>query len=41
MERRAQEVYLDILVSEETLENAEKLVQLVQMDQRESQDRWD
>lgn len=41
MERRAQEVYRDILVSEETLENAEKLVQLVQMDQRESQDRWD
>lgn len=40
MERRAREVYLDILVSEETLENAEKLVQLVQTDQLESRDRW-
>jgi len=41
MVRRDQEVYRDILESEETLENVEKLVHLVRTGQRESQDRWD
>lgn len=41
LELRDREVFQDILVNEETLENAEKQAQSDLMDQLESQDLWD
>jgi len=40
-EPRDREVFLDILVNEETLENVERQALRDPMDQLESQDQWD